>query len=115
METLKITDEIEIGKNKSVKVSDIVKKKGQIFKLIKKGFLFDDEVLEAAHITKIVRDEKVINVCADHKEDKKTYAKDKENAKNIIKSLNILDGNDYFTEENTEEDNVEMMVDYENE
>ena len=58
---LGMDDVINVGKNNKITVSELVPVKGEIFNLIKKGFEFDDEVLEKAHIKKIVRDEKIIN------------------------------------------------------
>lgn len=89
---LSLNDTINIGKTKIILVSDIVKVKGKIFDLIKNGFLFDDEVLKEAHITKIIRDVKFSNVFSSHQdESKKTYQKETESLKNILKSLNTLD------------------------
>lgn len=86
-------DVISVGKNDKVMVSDLVEKKGEIFKLIKNGFLFDDEVLEKAHIKKIIRDVQFKNVVVMHEQEKNRnkYVKETESLKNILKSLNTLD------------------------
>ena len=109
-EILTMSDTVNIGKNKKVLVSDLVGVKGEIFKLIKKGLQFDDEVLKEAHITKTIRDVKVCNVITTHEKDKKrTYGKETESVKNIIKSLNTLDNQnieDFNGDEDTNEEEI---------
>ena len=105
---LTLNDTINVGKNKKVLVSDLVGIKGEIFKYIKKGIWFDDEVLEKAGIKRIIREEKVETVFSDKKtksENIKIYPKETESLKNVLKSINTLDniGNDdsiIFKEEN---------------
>ena len=68
--------------------------KGEIFKYVKKGFWFDDEVLEKAGIKRIIREEKVETVLIEEKtksENIKTYPKATESLKNLFKSINTLD------------------------
>ena len=101
-----INDTINLGKKQKVAVSDLVKKKEEIFKLIKNGYQFDDEVLKEAHIIKIKRDEKITNSFANHDSEVKVHLeKDSESLKSILKSLNTLDNQ---TEEtyNTENNSV---------
>ena len=91
---LTLNDTINVGKNKKVLISDLVGIKGEIFKYVKKGFWFDDEVLEKAGIKRIIREEKVETVFLDKKtksENMKTYPKETESLKNILKSINTLD------------------------
>lgn len=105
---LTLNDTINVGKNKKVLVSDLVGIKGEIFKYIKKGVWFDDEVLEKAGIKRIIREEKVETVFFDKKtksENIKIYPKETESLKNVLKSINTLDniGNEdsiIFKEEN---------------
>lgn len=105
---LTLNDTINVGKNKKVLVSDLVGIKGEIFKYIKKGVWFDDEVLEKAGIKRIIREEKVETVFFDKKtksENIKIYPKETESLKNVLKSINTLDNisNDdsiIFKEEN---------------
>lgn len=105
---LTLNDTINVGKNKKVLVSDLVGIKGEIFKYIKKGIWFDDEVLEKAGIKRIIREEKVETVFFDKKtksENIKIYPKETESLKNVLKSINTLDniGNEdsiIFKEEN---------------
>lgn len=87
-----LNDKINISKNRKVFVSELVGIQGEIFKYIKKGFDFDDEVLEKAGIKKSIRDEKVVTVLVEHEKIKeKVLPKDTESLKNILKSLNTLD------------------------
>ena len=91
---LTLNDTINVGKNKKVLVSDLVGIKGEIFKYIKKGIWFDDEVLEKAGTKRIIREEKVETVFSDKKtksENIKIYPKETESLKNVLKSINTLD------------------------
>lgn len=91
---LTLNDTINVGKNKKVLVSDLVGIKGEIFKYIKKGIWFDDEVLEKAGIKRTIREEKVETVFFDKKtksENIKIYPKETESLKNVLKSINTLD------------------------
>ena len=105
---LKLTDKINFGENKKVVVSEIVNKKGEIFKLIKEGYEFDDEVLEKARIKKTIRDVKIISKIVNTKKtDKKIYPKETENIKTILKEINILEdipNNDNLIEEENDKD-----------
>ena len=93
---LTLNDTINVGKNKKVLISDLVDIKGEIFKYIKKGFWFDDEVLEKAGIKRTVRDEKIETVFGDKKTklNNKIYPKETESLKNVLKSINTLDNID---------------------
>ena len=112
---LTLNDTINVGKNKKVLISDLVGIKGEIFKYVKKGFWFDDEVLEKAGIKRIIREEKVETVFFDKKtksENIKTYPKETESLKNILKSINTLDNivNNYNETEDIisdEDDNID--------
>lgn len=95
---LTLTDVINIGKNKKVPVSELVKDKAEIFKLIKKGYQFDDEVLEMSRIKKIIKNECIQNVVVTHSVEKeKEYVKDTDSLKTILKTINTIDSQ---TEEN---------------
>jgi hypothetical protein len=94
METkLGMDDVVNVGKNNKKTVSELVPLRGEIFNLIKKGFEFDDEVLEKAHIKKIIRDVQFKNVVVMHEQEKNRnkYAKESESLKSILKSLNTLE------------------------
>lgn len=105
---LTLNDTINVGKNKKVLISDLVGIKGEIFNYVKKGFWFDDEVLEKAGIKRTIRDEKIETVFVDQKakpKNVKIYPKETESLKNVLKSINTLDniGNEdniIFEEEN---------------
>ncbi len=109
---LTLNDSINIGKGKKkVLVSDIVNIKGEVFKYIKQGYLFDDEVLKLAHITKRVGPVTIKNEFVDRNINKvKEYPKETESLKNILKSLNTIENQsideDAFTKNDNQEDNV---------
>lgn len=111
---LGMDDVVNVGKNDKITVSELVPVKGEIFNLIKKGFEFDDEVLEKAHIKKIVRDEKINNIIVEYTpEKKKTYNKETESLKNILKSLNTIDKQNedtFLSEYNTNQDTEETFL-----
>ena len=105
---LTLNDTINVGRNKKVLVSDLVGIKGEIFKYVKKGIWFDDEVLEKAGIKRTIREEKIDTVFFDEKtklKNIKIYPKETESLKNVLKSINTLDNIDnddsiLFKEEN---------------
>lgn len=111
---LGMDDVINVGKKNKITVSELVPVKGEIFKLIKNGFEFDDEVLEKARIKKIIRDEKIINVIVEHTpEKKKAYNKESESLKNILKSLNTIDKQNedtFLSDDNTNKDTEETFL-----
>lgn len=111
--TLGLNDVINITKTKKVLVSELVNKKGEIFNLLKKGFVFTNEVLEMSGIKKTVRDEKVHNLYIERtKEKEKVYQKDNESLKNILKSLSSLDKQQNIYNNNDEdetEENIEEL------
>ena len=90
-----------------------------IFNLIKKYKLsFDDEVLAAAGIKKIVRDEVFTNVIVDHDKPKpinKKLKKDKKSLDEILdeicdEHINVKDDYDYNTIDDNDINNAEMPV-----
>lgn len=103
MDELHLDSVIEAsGKYKGMTVQEVVdKKKSAVFQLIKKGLIFDDEVLKMCNITKTIRDRKVINVIVDHdKPVMKKLAKDTASLKDILKEINTLE---YYEDEKTKE------------
>lgn len=90
---LTLSDKINVGKNKKVLVSDLCEIKGEIFKYIKKGYRFEDKVLEQAHIKKVIRDVKTeqIVVIREKEKNKKVLPKETESLKTILKSLNTIE------------------------
>ena len=91
-----------------------------IFKLIKKyKYIFDDEVLAAAGIKKIVRDVTFTNVIVDHDQPKpnnKKLKKDKKSLDEILdemcdERMNIKEDYDYNTIDDNDINNAEMPVD----
>ena len=114
---LTMNDSVNIGKNKKVLVSELVPIKGKIFSLIKKGFLFDDEVLKESKIKKIIRDVKVTNVFVTHTTESKTYSKETESLKNILKSINTLENQttETFDEQLNNQQEIENIISEEEE
>ena len=111
---LTLNDTINVGKNKKVLISDLVGIKGEIFKYVKKGFWFDDEVLEKAGIKRTIRDEKVETVFVDQKtkpKNIKIYPKETESLKNVLKSINTLDNIDNDNNIVFEEENDDIYTD----
>ena len=93
------------------KVSELVEKKGVIFQMIKKGYRFDDKVLEAAKITKNIRNHEAISVIAEHEKDTKKYKKDTASLKEIIKEIDVLEYDDYEEKEEVENNDNEEIND----
>lgn len=82
---------IKIGTKGEKKVSELVNEKGCIFSLIKEGYMFDDEVLNAANITHIIRDVHFENVVFEKNTEKnENLKKDSVSAKQIISELNSI-------------------------
>ncbi len=108
---LTLNDTINVGKNKKVLISDLVGIKGEIFKYVKQGVWFDDEVLEKAGIRKTIREEKVETVLFDKKpKNIKIYPKETESLKNILKSINTLDNIGNYDSIIFEEENDEIYT-----
>ncbi|MCD8206827.1 MAG: hypothetical protein LUD72_02710 [Bacteroidales bacterium] len=82
-----LDDSVSSGRGRGQKVVDIVDDKQKMFKLIRDGKWFDDEVLERAGITKTVRDVKVWSQIAEHAEDKSVYQKDSGSIREILNEL----------------------------
>ena len=115
---LTLKDSINVGKHKKKPISEIVEEK-KIFKYIKDGYEFADDVLEAAHIKKSVRDEKIRTVFVEHKKRKhKEYQKDTESVKNILKSINTIDEQNlneksFYTQNDDEEQDILTLIEEE--
>ena len=73
--------------------------------MIEKGFYFDDEVFKAAHITRQIRDSKIIQTIVDRKvvKDTKVYPKDTKKVSEIIDSMNYVN-DDYDDFDDVEEE-----------
>lgn len=90
-----------------------------IFKLIKKyGYSFDDEVLAAAHITKMTHEHTLTNVIADHDRPKTPAKKLKKDKKSIDEILDEIDDDHNNIKDDfdlcpmpEDIDNVEMPID----
>lgn len=104
MEKLTMESTIKKGKYSNKSVADLVKIEGEIFSMIKNGYEFDDEVLDAAHIKKSIRDVKVYHRVGGGNCEPMTSVLPKETAtiKQILSDINVLDkiGEDFSDEEN---------------
>ena len=113
---LTLNDSLNIGRGKKkVLVSDLVKIKGEVFKYIKQGYLFDDEVLKLAHIKRTRGPVTIKNEFVDKRSIKvKEYPKETESLKNILKTLNTIENqstdDDAFDKNNDQEDDVLDLV-----
>ena len=106
---LTMEDSINLGKGKKIAVTDLLKVKGGVFEYIKNGYQFDDEVLEKAHIKKTIRNQRVTGEFATPRITKtKTYEKDTESLKNILKSINTLE-NPKTNNNDDEDDNISLI------
>ena len=102
---------IEGGSFDGKSVSEILSNnRKDIFKLLKEGYYFTDEVLQTAGIKKKVDDSKVrfTHEVFIHEKDTKVYKKDKDNLSKIIKSLNTITNSikDDVAEDETEHGKV---------
>ena len=93
MKKLTMNDHIKSGAFANKTVEEVTKIKGAIFSMIKDGYEFDDEVLKAARIRKIIRDEKIDFVVNTNKDNNRSNPLPKEAAslKQILAELNTLD------------------------
>ena len=111
MENDKLTLDYVItkGKFKGKTIAEVINiDRHEIFNMIKKGLYFDDEVLKAAHITRHIRDGKIIQTIIDRKvvKDTKVYPKDTKKVSEIIDSMNYA--NDSYDDDF---DDVEEEID----
>lgn len=93
MEILSLDSTFKKGKYANKSVADLVGIKGQIFSMIKEGYVFDDEVLKAAHITKVIRDKKVYCRvgCLEPLKDTRMLLVETASMKQILSELNTLE------------------------
>lgn len=85
-------------------VSELVEKKGSIFNMVKKGYMFDDEVLSSANISHSTRDHHAYYVISDHEKDTKKYKKETASLKEIIEEISTLEHDDYKEEPEVDEE-----------
>lgn len=119
MEILSLDSTFKKGEYANKSVADLVGIKGQIFSMIKEGYVFDDEVLKAAHITKVIRDKKVYFRVACFEQPKDTMALPVETAsmKQILSELNTLeavgddvDGRDDSSNDDDYENDIDLIT-----
>lgn len=92
MEKLTLKSTIKSSKYGDKSIEELIKIKGAIFSMIKDGYDFDDEVLEAAHIRKQNSNEKVYcRVGGSTPTKTKKLPKDTQSIKQIIYELNMIE------------------------
>lgn len=111
---LNLNSIIDNGVFKNKKVIDIVNNnKKDIFKLVKEGLYFDDEVLALAGIKKTIKNVKTSIQIVEHSKDTKVYEIDKTPLQKILKEISTIEGysfNDGSIKDDNE-DNVEFNED----
>lgn len=92
MKKLTMNDHIKSGAFANKTVEEVTKIKGAIFSMIKDGYEFDDEVLKAARIRKIIRDEKIDFVVNTNKDNNRSnpLPKDTASLNQILAELHTL-------------------------
>ena len=92
---------------------ELIEKNGSkdIFKLIKRGYRFDDEVLKEANILKEIRDEHVVNEFVPRRNNtpKKEFKKDTAKYEEILESLSYIEVDDEEQKSEEEEDMEEFF------
>lgn len=115
MNKLSLNDTVNVGRNKFVKVSELVDDKKEIFRLIKNGTAFDDEVLQKCGIKKTIRNEHFVHVFVEHeKADKKELPKEKDSLKMILRSIHTINSEENEVNDNDETD-YNVLTDIEDE
>lgn len=98
MKITKMDDELPFGRHKGKTVREMIEKKPEnarknIMNYLKNGVYFDDEVINAVGIKKIVHEATVTNVIVDRKpvEKQKALPKDRAKLSTILKDLHTID------------------------
>lgn len=95
-----LTDKIRTQTIKEIIDED----KKNIFKLIKEGYVFNNDVLIYAHISKNIKNEKFTNVIVEHEKNDKVYEKDKDSVNKILKDILTLENIKEYKDEIIEEE-----------
>ena len=112
-----VLDGINGYENKTVRdVIDEGNGNKEIFKLIKRGYRFDDEVLSECNISREIRDEKVYLEIAHHigAKHSKTLKKDTADYEEIVESLSHVEVEEEQTSEE-ENDDIEDFFEHDDE
>ncbi len=107
---------IKSAKYGNKEISELVNVKGAIFSMIKDGYEFDDEVLEAAHIQKTISNVKCYcRVGGECKDNNGVLKKETQSIRQIISEMNTLDnyGKDDYKDDDwsTDINNYETVDD----
>lgn len=114
-EVLTLNSIINKGKYKGKTISEIIDiDRKEMINLFKKGYYFDDEVMEKSRFKRVVRDVKCENVIAEHLEkDTKVYTTDTKNINEILKDILTLDNTYKDADEEDSDDTEEYSEDSE--
>lgn len=112
-EVLTLNSIINKGKYKGKTISEIIDiDRKEMINLFKKGYYFDDEVMEKSRFKRVIRDVKCENVIAEHLEkDTKVYTTDTKNINEILKDILTLD-NTYKDVDEEDSDDTEEYSEY---
>lgn len=115
-EVLTLNSIITKGKYKGKTISQIIDiDRKEIVNLFKKGYYFDNEVMEKSHFKRVTHDVKCENVIVEHCKEKnnKFYATDTKNINEILKDILTLDNTYKEVDEITDDynDNDEEETD----
>lgn len=114
-EVLTLNSIINKGKYKGKTISEIIDiDRKEMINLFKKGYYFDDEVMEKSRFKRVIRDVKCENVIAEHlKKDTKVYTTDTKNINEILKDILTLDNTYKDADEEVSDDIEEYSEDSE--
>lgn len=114
-EVLTLNSIINKGKYKGKTISEIIDiDRKEMINLFKKGYYFDDEVMEKSRFKRVIRDVKCENVIAEHLEkDTKVYTTDTKNINEILKDILTLDNTYKDAYEEDSDDTEEYSEDSE--
>lgn len=114
-EVLTLNSIINKGKYKGKTISEIIDiDRKEMINLFKKGYYFDDEVMEKSRFKRVIRDVKCENVIAEHLEkDTKVYTTDTKNINEILKDILTLDNTYKDVDEKDSDDTEEYSEDSE--
>lgn len=105
---LHLDSRIDRGPFKNKTIKDIINNKKEIFRMIKEGYYFDDDVLQAAGITKTIKNSVTSNQVVEHEKDTKQYEVDTTPLQKILKELATID-NYSFIERTTDANEEEVI------
>ena len=88
---LDLDSKVAFGRGRHKKVSDIIANKSAVFKLIKDGYIFSDELLAMAGIKKIVHEPTTTIQIVEHQKDNTVLPKERKNVETICRELYTIE------------------------